>query len=658
MIPSSISISNFKSFGSRAAKAPLRPITLIFGPNSAGKSSLLQSLLYFDHALASEQLDVVTPRRAKGGMDLGGFAQILNRQSRLRDLVIGFTFGTDLIPTKDRNWLPARSELTLSLVLGRTGDELGTKGVSLEIDGRELLRATRTADETFALNSLDFRHPAMRNLLATLGYGRGTADPNDYDPFDQVMDEEDDKAVLAYMNFLVVRGCFELEIDGLLPSELVLTHTPDLRETPDFHDHVKMTLFSERWEDHLPDFQKSLLPGAFNAAFAAFRRRLLWFLDRISHVPPLRELPPRVFDLNQHPDPIWRRLANEPELRKRINGWLGSGFMKTRYSLQVREFAPMDEIKSKVPELLDEQVRKLFERKGFGSGLDEIIDRLWADYEQLDKLAYVKAKPRLYESMIENGIRGLETYARDDAYNSSYDRDFLLLSPREKRQRAIQELDELLSSPDFYSDDNDLVWELYKEECVELQQHLEEHWDLDKAANELSAHLFSGDGAMRKEIALVALPANTKVSLQDVGVGISQVLPVLMSAFAERNGVIAIEQPEIHIHPALQAELGDVFIETALGENKNTFLLETHSEHLILRLLRRIRETTEGDFSSWSPSLKQACPNGIKPEDIAVLYVQPGEEGAEIIELPVTEDGDFSRPWPGGFFAERSKELF
>ena len=41
-----------------------------------------------------------------------------------------------------------------------------------------------------------------------------------------------------------------------------------------------------------------------------------------------------------------------------------------------------------------------------------------------------------------------------------------------------------------------------------------------------------------------------------------------------------------------------------------------------------------------------------------MLYVQPGNEGAEIIELPVTEDGDFSRPWPGGFFAERSNELF
>ena len=152
---------------------------------------------------------------------------------------------------------------------------------------------------------------------------------------------------------------------------------------------------------------------------------------------------------------------------------------------------------------------------------------------------------------------------------------------------------------------------------------------------------------------------NAMVNLQDVGVGTGQVLPIVIEAHACKNRLIVVEQPEVHVHPALQAKLGDVFIESALGENKNTFLLETHSEHLILRILRRIRESTEKDFSTWSEELKKACgPDGIRPEDVAVLYVEPGEEGARVIELPVTSDGDFSRPWPDGFFSERSKELF
>jgi hypothetical protein len=79
---------------------------------------------------------------------------------------------------------------------------------------------------------------------------------------------------------------------------------------------------------------------------------------------------------------------------------------------------------------------------------------------------------------------------------------------------------------------------------------------------------------------------------------------------------------------------------------------------LILRILRRIRETTEKDFTDWPEALKNACPNGIRPEDVAVLYVEPGEEGAMVVELPVTADGDFSRPWPSGFFTERAKELY
>ncbi len=139
------------------------------------------------------------------------------------------------------------------------------------------------------------------------------------------------------------------------------------------------------------------------------------------------------------------------------------------------------------------------------------------------------------------------------------------------------------------------------------------------------------------------------LSHHDLGFGVGQILPILVMAAEHKKRPICVEQPELHLHPAMQAELGDVFIESALGERKNTFLLETHSEHLILRILRRVRETTEGKL----PEGKTP----VRPEDVSVVYVQPGPNGSEVIELPVTPDGDFAQPWPGGFFAERFQDL-
>ena len=171
-------------------------------------------------------------------------------------------------------------------------------------------------------------------------------------------------------------------------------------------------------------------------------------------------------------------------------------------------------------------------------------------------------------------------------------------------------------------------------------------------------------GGDTSSLALVDQNTNTVVSHRDVGTGISQVFPVLVSAFEGKERLVVIEQPEIHIHPRLQADLGDVFIEAALAEDgpHHKFLVETHSEHLILRILRRVRETCSGEhFETALESGKEADLLNrieVRPEDVCVLYVIPKETGSEVIELKVTEDGDFSTNWPHGFFTDRAEELF
>jgi predicted ATPase len=136
---------------------------------------------------------------------------------------------------------------------------------------------------------------------------------------------------------------------------------------------------------------------------------------------------------------------------------------------------------------------------------------------------------------------------------------------------------------------------------------------------------------------------------QDVGVGISQTLPVIIGALHIKKGMFAIEQPELHIHPALQVALGDLFISRS-RESQICFLLETHSEHLMLRFLRRIRETDEDNLPPGKDSLK--------PDQLAVYYVEQGETGVSVFPIRINEDGEFTDRWPKGFFSERAEELF
>ena len=135
--------------------------------------------------------------------------------------------------------------------------------------------------------------------------------------------------------------------------------------------------------------------------------------------------------------------------------------------------------------------------------------------------------------------------------------------------------------------------------------------------------------------------ANEAVELRpsDVGTGISQLIPVVVTACDSKERLITIEQPELHVHPRIQAEMGDLFID-AWQRKQNQFILETHSEHLILRLQRRVREQR------------------ISHDDVGVYYVSQDDDGqTRVNQLRLDDEGDFIDNWPGGFFPERLKEI-
>lgn len=128
-----------------------------------------------------------------------------------------------------------------------------------------------------------------------------------------------------------------------------------------------------------------------------------------------------------------------------------------------------------------------------------------------------------------------------------------------------------------------------------------------------------------------------EVNVADVGFGASQILPVIVEVFyAPPGSMLLVEQPEIHLHPSAQADLGDLFVEAA-RERGHSILVETHSEHLLSRVRTRIAE------------------HRIDPGQVAVYYFERTRAGTRISEIQLNELGQFER-WPPGFFEEGFQE--
>ena len=82
---------------------------------------------------------------------------------------------------------------------------------------------------------------------------------------------------------------------------------------------------------------------------------------------------------------------------------------------------------------------------------------------------------------------------------------------------------------------------------------------------------------------------------------------------------------------------------------RGLFLIETHSEHLLLRLQQRIRETTDNKLPEGKPRLQ--------PEDVSVNILQLIDRTVNATKIRIDRDGDMVDNWPGGFFNERLSEL-
>lgn len=146
-------------------------------------------------------------------------------------------------------------------------------------------------------------------------------------------------------------------------------------------------------------------------------------------------------------------------------------------------------------------------------------------------------------------------------------------------------------------------------------------------------------GRLGFDLRVSPLPFDRFVDLTSVGVGVSQVLPViLLCLLAEPGDLVILEQPELHLHPALQQKLADFLLECTRSGRQ--ILVETHSEHLINRLRRRVA----GDDSDETGSL------------VGLLFAEQHNGQTTFRESKINTYGGLSQDWPDGFLDLGARE--
>ncbi len=146
-----------------------------------------------------------------------------------------------------------------------------------------------------------------------------------------------------------------------------------------------------------------------------------------------------------------------------------------------------------------------------------------------------------------------------------------------------------------------------------------------------------GPGSSRWQAKVRTRSDGSEVMLPDVGFGVSQVLPVItLLHYVPKGSTVLLEQPELHLHPLAQAELADVIIDVA-EQRRVQVIVESHSEHLLLRLQRRI---AEGRFQA---------------ADTALYFCRAARHGSAIEWLQLDEFGNIGN-WPARFMGDAFAE--
>ncbi len=540
----SIQLENFKAYGQRAV-IPLAPITLLFGQNSAGKSSILHalSLLKQSRVARSEPGALLLPRSDQGFVDLGSFKEMVFNHDQGRALAIRLDLAE---PTTSRRASP----------LALLGDD---NGIGLE---------------------WSFIQPKSRRGIA--------------------------------LNHLL--------LFPLLGQEPLATFRPtrSVKPTPFERKRRVRSRRNARIERHTYGRCESVAQShdLWSRAYAFYKAHAHEFL------PVLK--------------------AEQERLRQRdrpgagtVMAVRGNEFVTAASEVQsaIEFFSSQVDLEDFIRRMSNEQIGAFFTLDGFVPSLnvgpwreESYVDTLLGGSEDFPYSKYewtLDVTQIAIEAgrLVDDTLRSIYTLS---PFRKPPSRWYIFSGSEVRNVGFDGELlpDLLFRSPSLVKETN--LW----------LERLETGY-------KLKIRSFGAQARDLYEIRLVDTlhRKNVEVGLLDVGFGISQMLPFIVQSLTANNQIITIEQPEIHVHPRLQADLGDLLADAIAEPHFNQFIIETHSEHLILRLQRLVRTKR------------------LQPTDISVVAVRRSSEGSIAVPLRLDDEGDFMDEFPGGFFPERLREL-
>ena len=196
----------------------------------------------------------------------------------------------------------------------------------------------------------------------------------------------------------------------------------------------------------------------------------------------------------------------------------------------------------------------------------------------------------------------------------------------------LAEQDNLITNSFFYNEENNSFFEI--NDSLKLSQALTNWLNFMKIKNLRPEPT--------NEIIYLNLNSssadNTRVNIADVGFGVSQIFPIILEGLRMPKGnTLLLEQPEIHLHPNLQMQMADYFISLALSSKK--VIVETHSDHIINRLVRRIVEDDQFNLK----------------EMIGIYFIKPTENGSVYEEICIDDKRGITN-WPVDFFDQTATE--